>query len=168
MLIMIIGVISFSFAVGSLSSVLTSLDNLQAKIKQKYTILENIANDYNLDTHFLMRLREVIKYQYTKNEVDKYQLLNDLPPKEKSELAHLMNEELTTKFTFFTKLPSEILLFLLPLIKHVKIHKGDFIFEEGDPADSIYFVVKGKANYVLKKYHETPYINVNECNIFLN
>lgn len=46
---MILGVVGFSVAVGSLSSLMTSLDIIGAKLKQEMDLLESIRNQYNLD-----------------------------------------------------------------------------------------------------------------------
>ena len=41
-ILMLIGVVSYSYAIGSLSSLLTSLDSKTAKLKEKLSILEGI------------------------------------------------------------------------------------------------------------------------------
>ena len=47
-LLMIIGVISFSFATGALSSIITSYDSTEAKLKEKMATLNDIKNEYKL------------------------------------------------------------------------------------------------------------------------
>lgn len=48
-IIMILGVVGFSVAVGSLSSLMSSLDTIGAKLKQEMDFLEGIKNQFNLD-----------------------------------------------------------------------------------------------------------------------
>lgn len=38
---------------------------------------------------------------------------------------------------------------MAPLLKPVKVSKGEFIFLKGDTIDGIYFIKKGEAAYVL-------------------
>ena len=45
-ILMLIGVSAFSFATGSLSSLMNSLDSVSAKLKKKTQILENIKKQY--------------------------------------------------------------------------------------------------------------------------
>lgn len=40
--LMLLGVVGYSYAIGSLSSILTTLDAKTAKLKEKLSILENI------------------------------------------------------------------------------------------------------------------------------
>jgi hypothetical protein len=145
---MCLGVISFSFAVGTLSNALSHLDSLQAKLNSKYAMLDQIAEEYYLDHDYVIKLRQILKYHYSKNESDKYQFVDELPPKEQAALTHLINEEITTKFKFFQKLPQKIFPLFLSNIKHIKIMKGEYVYEEGEVANSMFFVVKGSAQLV--------------------
>lgn len=46
---MIIGVVGFSIATGSLTSLMTSLDSVGAKLKAEMDFLEVIKREYNLN-----------------------------------------------------------------------------------------------------------------------
>ena len=46
LVLMVIGVIAFSFATGTLSSILSNLDHTSAKLKQKLGILHDIKDEY--------------------------------------------------------------------------------------------------------------------------
>lgn len=45
-LLMLIGVISFSFATGAISSIITNQDTAEAKLKEKMQTLESIQTEY--------------------------------------------------------------------------------------------------------------------------
>ena len=48
LVLMVIGVISFSFATGTLSSILSNLDSSNAKLKGKLGLLHDINDEYKL------------------------------------------------------------------------------------------------------------------------
>ena len=68
--LMMIGVFSFSFAIGSLSSVLSTLDSKQAKLKEKLNTLNEINQSYNLNYDLYRRLRHCLKYDHNKDASD--------------------------------------------------------------------------------------------------
>jgi voltage-gated potassium channel Kch len=47
-IVMLAGVIGFSFATGSLSSIMNNLDSANAKLKEKLNTLESIKRDYSI------------------------------------------------------------------------------------------------------------------------
>lgn len=46
---MIVGVVSYSFAISSLTSVISSMDSKMAKLKEKLNTLESIYKEYDMD-----------------------------------------------------------------------------------------------------------------------
>ena len=76
---LLIGVIGFSFAIGSLSSVLSSLDAKAAKLKEKLSILENIRTEYKIPYELYRRLRLALNYDHSKNAEEATIFLNELP-----------------------------------------------------------------------------------------
>jgi hypothetical protein len=69
-LLMITGVISFSFFTGALSSILTNYDSSQAKLKEKLGTLNDIKKDYDISSDLYDELRIAIKYDCSKNFTD--------------------------------------------------------------------------------------------------
>ena len=66
-ILLIIGVVGFSFAIGSLSSVLSSLDAKAAKLKEKLQTLEDIRTEYKIPYDLYRRLRLAMNYDPSKN-----------------------------------------------------------------------------------------------------
>ena len=52
-LIMIVGVISFSFATGTLTSLISNVDSKQAAVRHKVKILKKLKHDYNMKDDLL-------------------------------------------------------------------------------------------------------------------
>ena len=67
---MIIGVIAFSFATGSLASILSNYDASQAKLKEKLGTLNDIKSNYNISADLYDELMVAIKYDCRKNYTD--------------------------------------------------------------------------------------------------
>jgi hypothetical protein len=63
-------VVGFSFAIGSLSSVITSLDAKAGKLAEKMETLENIKSDYRIPYPLYRRLRSAVTYGHSKNTDD--------------------------------------------------------------------------------------------------
>lgn len=65
--LMLIGVISFSFATGALSSIISNYDSSQAKLKEKIAILNEIKHDYKISPDLYDELMKTLKYDHKKN-----------------------------------------------------------------------------------------------------
>ena len=61
--LMMLGVIGFSFATGSLSSILQNLDSADYKLKEKINILENVKRDYKIGAALYEELRQALKFE---------------------------------------------------------------------------------------------------------
>lgn len=54
---MIVGVIAYSFAISSLTSIISSMDSKMAKLKEKLSTLESIYKEYDMDFSLYWRIR---------------------------------------------------------------------------------------------------------------
>jgi len=66
-ILMIIGVFTFSFSISSLSSMLSSIDSRNAILNEKLQTLNKIKKDYNIGFEFYRRLKMALKYDYQRN-----------------------------------------------------------------------------------------------------
>ncbi len=159
---MLIGVCGYTFAIGSLSSILSSLDSRQAKLKEKTGILNGINSEYFLSTELFRRLMKAVKYDHSRNQMDKFEFLKELPQSLKLELSYIMHQHLIDKIPFFQHQPRQFIAYIGPLLRQLKILKGEYIYERGDPIDDIFFIVKGNVGFVLKKMRDAIYLIVEE------
>ena len=60
--LMIGGVFAFSFATGTLTSILTSLDETNKQINDKMLIVNRLSERYNLDIDLKQKLHSIIKF----------------------------------------------------------------------------------------------------------
>jgi hypothetical protein len=64
---MSMGVISFSFATGSLSSILQNYDQANAKLQERIQVLNRIFKEYQLPLELYERLKQAVKYDFSKD-----------------------------------------------------------------------------------------------------
>ncbi len=93
-ILMLIGVVSYSYAIGSLSSILTTLDGKTAKLKEKLQILENIRKEFKLNFLLYRKMKTAIHFDHTKDLTDKYSLINALPLRLQVELSVVVHQQL--------------------------------------------------------------------------
>lgn len=62
----IIGVLFFSFAIGSITSVLSSIDSKNAKLRENLKLLDMIKGEYNIPFSLHNKLFKALKYNHNK------------------------------------------------------------------------------------------------------
>ena len=158
---MVVGVISYSFAIGSLTSILASIDSKQAKLKEKLDILNSIRREFNLPMELYMRLRQALKYDHRRNAMDRFEFLNELPNTLKLELSYMMHEEIIDSFPFFKDKSKQFVAYIGPLLRPQRVFKDEYVFMEGDTVEEIYFLIKGTVELVLPKLEDAPYLHIS-------
>ena len=63
-LLMLLGVIAFSYATGSISSIITNQDSTDAKLRVKMMTLESIQHEYNIDEKLFNKIVKIVKYDH--------------------------------------------------------------------------------------------------------
>lgn len=91
-LLMLMGVVAFSFATGAITSIMSDYDSNEAENKAKITVLNDIHNDYTLESDLFNRLTKTIKYDHSKKEKAVAQFVTELPHKLRLELAMVIHE----------------------------------------------------------------------------
>lgn len=99
--LMLIGVVSFSFSTGALSSIISSYDSSQAKLKEKMQTLSDINTQYNLDSILFKKLIRSINYDHLKKMKDFDFFMDELPYKLRMELAMAIHREVVEGIGFF-------------------------------------------------------------------
>ena len=76
--LMLIGVFVYSFAIGSLTSLISSLDQRNANYNKSMAVLSHIQKEYHLNTELFVKIKNHLKYgqNYEKNHK---KLIEELP-----------------------------------------------------------------------------------------
>ena len=77
--IMSFGVLLYSFAIGSFSSIVATLDQKTEEMNQKLQILTSIKKEFNLNQEIYDKVKRVIKFDLNRNQKDKMKFLQELP-----------------------------------------------------------------------------------------
>ena len=165
--IMSFGVLLYSFAIGSLSSIVSTLDQKSEEMNQKLQILSSIKKEFNLEQNIYDKVRKVIKYDLSRNQKDKMVFLQELPNKLRIELSQIMHDKVIQNFYFFRDQPSDFFAYVAPLLKPVKFSQNDYLYKCQDMIDEMYFVAKGTVIFCLeKKYGEKEIREIKKNNNF--
>ena len=89
---MVIGVISFSFMNGSLTSILANHDQKNAALNEKISILNNIHSDYVLPLDLYMQCKKNLEYSNKSNMNLIVNFLEQLPHGLKMEVSTYIHE----------------------------------------------------------------------------
>jgi len=118
---MIIGVISFSFATGALSSIISNYDTSEAKLKEKISTLNSIQHDYKIDANLYNRLVKTVKYDHSKKSKDVLLFMDELPHKIKIELAIEIHKKMYETIHFFKSKDKSFIAWIGTVLKPLNI-----------------------------------------------
>ena len=161
------GLCFFSFTIGSLSSMLSSIDTKETVLTNKLAFIDEFAKEAHLEKELKMRLRHALKYSTEKSGfswLDKQNIFNELPRQLKYEVAIIMHQGAAKKIPFFIQKEPVFVSAVVPFLQNLFVEENEFIYKEGEYADEIYFITKGKASFVLK--NGEPYKQLNRGSYF--
>lgn len=92
-LMMVIGVIAFGFANGSLFSILSSNDIKREAFDRKLDLLNHIKNAYNLPSSIYLKVKHTIAHDLKTTPQEVNEFVDQLPAKLKIEVNLFIHEE---------------------------------------------------------------------------
>jgi hypothetical protein len=119
--LMLIGVVSFSFMTGSLSSIISNYDASQAQLKEKIATLNDMQKEYDIDPELFDKLRKAIKYDHSKNSRDIIEFMEELPYKLKIEVAMQIHKNIYHTIEFFKLRERSFIAWVGPLLRPIKV-----------------------------------------------
>ena len=131
-ILMLIGVISFSFATGAISSIITSQDTAEAKLKLKMATLETIKNEYNVENDLFNRIVKAVRYDHTQNSKNVQQFIEELPVKLRIELATAIHKKMYSEIKFFHDRDKSFIAWIGTFLRPINIQEKDYIYKEGE------------------------------------
>lgn len=149
----IIGVGFYSFTVGSLTSLLYTIDTSDASLNTKLLAIEEFSYEAGLNTKLKLRLQRAVRYNFYSTEVpwsDKMALYEDLPQHLKHTISLHMHRKAAKHSTFFRNKSVSFITTTVPLLKPAHVLSGEYIYRIGQHADEVYFLSKGRTNFVIE------------------
>jgi hypothetical protein len=129
LIIMSIGVVMYSFAIGSLTSIVAGIDAKNAKINSRLQTLHSIRYDFKISQDIYDKVRKIIKHDLTQDQNRQLKFLQVLPHKLRIELSQIIHENMIKKLYFFKDKPFEFLGFVAPLLKPIKFLQNEFLYK---------------------------------------
>ena len=166
LVLMVIGVIAFSFATGTLSSILSNLDSTNAKLKGKLALLLDIKEEYRLPQALYDDLRSALKFDHQRNIDETISFVEELPHKLRIELAYRIHQKILSGIEFFTGKPKDFIAFVGRKLRPMRVKRGQYLYKSGDPLLEVYFLTKGEAAFVLPQCNDLAYLIVEEGDVF--
>ena len=150
---MMFGVCFFSFTIGSLTSMITNIDTRETILTNKLAIIEEFAREAKLDRSLRARLRHAIKYMTEKTGFswsDKQHIFNELPKGLKYEIAMGMYQGAIKTLPFFQDKNEVFIATIVPFLLPSLAIGGSMVYQEGEYADEVYFIVTGRCAVVVR------------------
>lgn len=130
-------------------------------------ILNRIYKDYCLPLDLYIMLRKNLKYEYQKDFQDINKYVDDLPNILRIKVSLYIYEERYRKIRFFKKvLSASFITWICPQMKPQIQGENQFIYNEGDEIQCVYFLVSGRAGFVLPQYENVKYIDIKDGDKF--
>lgn len=132
---MIIGVVAYSFAIGSLTGIIQSMDSKTSKIRQKIDILTNIRSEYNIDFGLYWRLRRSLYFEQLNEMEEKEKFMSELPTSLRVDLSQAIYRKVVANIDFFQNKSNFFIAAVAPKLKKLKFNKNECFFRRGNPID---------------------------------
>ena len=151
---MICGLYFFSFTIGSLSSMMSSIDTKENVLLGKLAVIDEFSIEANLSKDLRNKLKHALRYSAEKRGfswLDKLSIFNELPKPLRYEVAINMHHGAAKEISFFKKKDQSIIAAIVPLLQPMFLERNEYVYKKGEFADEIYFIVKGRISYVFGK-----------------
>lgn len=157
-----IGVLTFSFASGSLNSVITNYDHSQMGFKKKVEQLNFIKKLYGVNEDLYFEIKSSLEFEYNRKVEGLGEFMSCLPLELKYKLAHEIHHDVLTEFDLFKQIScqKEKIAFiswvghrLVPRMRTAK----DFLYQEMDQINGVFLVKEGLVAFVLDNHQNAIY-----------
>lgn len=140
-LLMITGVIAFSFSSGALGSLLSSYDTSQKKLLAQMDILKKIQSKYEIKMKLSYKIQSSLYYDASMDLEEEQNFLSMLTPNLRLELALVIHSKTINTMRFFRKHKDDLnfVTWVCPLLKPMLVQQNQYIFQEGDKVSNLYF-----------------------------
>ena len=148
---MICGLYFFSFTIGSLSSMMSSIDTKENVLLSKLAVIDEFSVEANLSKDLRNKLKHALRYSAEKRGfswLDKLSIFNELPKPLRHEVALNMHHGAVKDLGFFEGKDQSTIAAIVPLLQPMFLERNDYVYTKGEFADEIYFIVRGRISYV--------------------
>ncbi|CAG9325896.1 unnamed protein product [Blepharisma stoltei] len=148
---MLFGVGFYSFIVGTITSVMTSLDEKAAKINGKLLKVDLFAKDTMIPKELADKIKKTMKDVADLSALDESEKTNiilHLPKKLRYGMAIAMYDNAIKTIDFFRNKDESFIADIALWLKFLELNEHDYLYKYKDYADEVYFLIEGRIGYV--------------------
>jgi len=99
-----IGVFTFTFVSGALSSILANYDNREAQLQEKLIYLSKLRQQYKISDKLYLEIKKALTYEFKTNLTGIDTFISQLPVHLKSQISNDLHSSIFRKFTLFREI----------------------------------------------------------------
>jgi hypothetical protein len=142
--LMIVGVLVYSFAISSLSNIVVKQDKKEKIYRKRMELLDEVKLNHGLDNDLHKLLSRFLFYDLQINRVNKMNILDELPFQLRYNLINQIYKCPIQNLKFFKNAPRDFISRAVILLRQIKLYKNEFVIKTGHYLDEMYFVKSGK------------------------
>lgn len=128
-LIISVGVVMYSFFIGTLSVIISAINEEQNELNEKLGYVNQIQRVFDISDNLYEKVKRAVKFGTNKVEIDNKTLLQNLPIKLRLELSRILNDKMMQSFIFFRNKSEEFYVNSAPLLKSYMYYQNDYLYE---------------------------------------
>lgn len=152
MLWMVVAIYFLSFAISSLSSLISSNEEGKKKILDKrLALIDNYAEENRITRKVKQKMQKYVKETFDKDDYsfsETFGLLNYFSTPLRIEIAQNLHYNAVFIFELFQNAEERFIYTIIPLLRTENFVSGDFVYTEGELSKEIYFLIRGKGHFV--------------------
>ena len=142
-----------SFFISSLSSLLSQIDLKKTLLNEQMHFIDEFSSEVKLSKRLKKELQHTVLQKiekFTHSYENQKLLINDLPKEIKRQIALTLQGGIAIQFDLFFLQEMNLLIEILPLLENSTRKGMQKVYSAGEHANKIYFLVKGRVNFLLK------------------
>lgn len=146
----IIGLYFFAFTVGGLASMMANINTKEKNLNNKLAAIDEFAADTMLNKNLSYKLKHALRFSTEITGfswIDKQNIFNELPKQLRYEVSLAMHHGAARHISFFVDKDVAVISSIIPFLLPVFVTKNDYVYNQNDFADEIYFLIKGIVDY---------------------
>ena len=166
---MMFGICFFSFTIGSLTSMISSIDTKETILVHKLAHIDEFAKEAHLSRELRSRLRHAIRYSSERlgfSWGDKHDLFSELPRRLKFEVAMMMHQGAIQRIQFFTERNEVFIAATVPFLMPLYVEDGEFVYRRREHANEMYFVARGRCAVTITHKSKIVQLRLIQCGAY--
>lgn len=151
---MLLGIAFYSILVGTLCSVISTLDIKASLVNDKMSEVDKFSQDFKVPAKIVKKMKNYIrteKNHETISDKERISFIEEMPIDLKYEIALQMFNGASATIKLFLNQDKLFISDIVPRLELMELESGSMVYEKNEIAENIYFIVDGRVNYVVGK-----------------